>query len=54
MAENNYNAGATHGTLVGNWQEERVMKDFTGYGRTKTREHIPKKNGDLENPIEHD
>ncbi len=27
------------------------MKDFTGHGRTITKEHIPKKHGDLENPI---
>jgi len=39
------------GTLIGNWQEERDLRDFTGVGRTIIREHIPKKHLDFENPI---
>lgn len=54
MAENNFNKVKGNTTLIGNWQEERVMQNHTGYGRTKGREHIPKKHGDLENPINHD
>lgn len=30
------------------------MRDFTGVGRTIPKEHIPKKHGDLENPIIHE
>ena len=26
-------APGKHGTLVGNWQEERELRDFTGEGR---------------------
>jgi len=37
MVEANYNkVGAKkgmHGTLIGNWQEERDLRDFTGEGR---------------------
>ena len=53
MVESAYNkfSKAGHGTLVGNWQEERDLRDFTGEGRTITREHIPKKHLDFENPI---
>jgi len=40
------------GTLIGNWQEERDLRDFTGVGRTIIREHIPKKHLDFENPID--
>jgi len=39
------------GTLIGNWQEERDLRDFTGVGRSVIREHIPKKHLDFENPI---
>lgn len=55
MVEAAYNKiGATkkhNGTLIGNWQEERELRDFTGEGRTIVREHIPKKHLDFENPI---
>lgn len=53
MAENIFNK-STHngkGTLVGNWQEERELRDGTGHGRTIPKEHLAKKHGDLENPI---
>ena len=30
------------------------MREFTGQGRTIPKEHIPKRHGDLENPITHD
>lgn len=54
MAENIYNKSFTgRGTLVGNWQEEQTLWEFTGVGRTIPKEHIPKKHGDLENPIIH-
>jgi hypothetical protein len=37
MAESIYNkkldTGNAHGTLVGNWQEERELREFTGAGR---------------------
>jgi hypothetical protein len=53
MAENIFNkyGGKTHGTLIGNWQEERDLKSFTGTSRTIPRQHIPKKHLDFENPI---
>ena len=56
MAENIFNKSTYNGngTLIGNWQEERDLRSFTGHGRTVPREHIPKKHGDLENPIVHD
>lgn len=50
MAENIYNKGM-NGTLVGNWWEEKELKEATGTTRTIPREHIAKKHGDLENPI---
>jgi len=54
MAENIYNKSFIgRGTLVGNWQEEQTLREFTGVGRTIPKEHIPKKHGDLENPIIH-
>lgn len=33
--EANYNKHLAHGkgTLIGNWQEERSLRDFTGVGR---------------------
>lgn len=42
------------GTLVGNWNEERSMREFTGVGRTIMREHIPKRCGNTEVPIVND
>jgi hypothetical protein len=39
------------GTLVGNWAEERALREFSGVGRTIMREHIPKKHLDFDNPI---
>ena len=35
MVESAYNKFSKngHGTLVGNWQEERELRDFTGEGR---------------------
>lgn len=55
MAENIFNKSTYNGngTLIGNWQEERDLRSFTGQGRTIPKEHIPKKHGDLENPITH-
>jgi hypothetical protein len=32
-AFNKYRGKAGHGTLIGNWQEERDLRDFTGEGR---------------------
>ena len=56
MAENIFNKGtnAGRGTLIGNWQEERELREGTGHGRTIPKTHIAKKHGDLENPISHD
>lgn len=53
MAESIYNkfGGKTHGTLIGNWQEERELKDFTGTSRTIPKHHIPKKHLDFESNI---
>jgi len=53
MAENNYNkfGAKAHGTLVGNWEEERELKDFTGVRRTIPKQHIPKKHLDFESTI---
>lgn len=53
MAENIFNKfeGKAHGTLVGNWQEERALKDFTGTSRTIPKSHIPKKHLDFETNI---
>jgi len=53
-AYNKFPARGGHGTLVGNWQEERDLRDFTGEGRTVTKEHIPKRHLDFENPINTD
>ena len=37
MVEGLYNkhtaGGGVNGTLIGNWQEERAMREFTGVGR---------------------
>ena len=66
MVENIFNKTKPegNGTLVGNWYEERCMKDFTGEGRYKfkllnifrtiTKEHIPKKHLNFEEPIKTD
>ena len=56
MVEGIYNKGngSGKGTLVGNWQEERALRDFTGVGRCITKEHIPKKHLNFEEPIQND
>jgi len=33
------------GTLMGNWEAERSLHEFTGIYRTKPAEHIPKRGG---------
>jgi len=50
-AFNKHTNDKKNGTLIANWQEERAMKEFQGVGRTITREHIPKRHHDFENPI---
>jgi len=35
------------GTLIQNWQEERILRDETGVGRTMPRAHINKTHDDL-------
>ena len=66
MAENIFNKTKPtgNGTLIGNWYEERSLKDNTGEGRyllnfincirTITKEHIPKKHLNFEEPIKTD
>ena len=49
-AYNKYTKGGK-GTLVGNWNEERSLRDFTGVGRRVVREHIPKKHCNFDQPI---
>lgn len=39
------------GTLVGNWNEERSLREFTGIGRRVVKEHIPKRHCDFDQPI---
>jgi len=39
------------GTLIGNWNEERSLREFTGVGRRIVREHIPKQHCNFEEPI---
>mmetsp|Transcript_32215 Transcript_32215/g.55702 ORF Transcript_32215/g.55702 Transcript_32215/m.55702 type:complete len:183 (-) Transcript_32215:74-622(-) len=34
------------GTLVGNWHEEKALRELTGFGRSEPFEHIPKKDGE--------
>ena len=53
MSEGIYNKHLAEGkgTLVGNWYEERSMRDFTGVGRSIMKNHIPKRCGNLEEPI---
>jgi len=36
-----------HGTLEGNWNEERTLREETGIARTQSRGHIQKKHEDL-------
>ena len=36
------------GTLVGNWQEERELRDLTGFGRHYPIWHVPRHQGDPE------
>ena len=56
MVEGIYNKGLDKGkgTLVGNWYEERSLRDFTGVGRCITKEHIPKRHLNFEEPIKTD
>jgi len=35
------------GTLIQNWQEERILRDETGQGRTHSRAHTKKQHDDL-------
>ena len=42
---------AGKGTLVGNWNEERSLREFSGVGRRVVREHIPKKHCNFDEPI---
>lgn len=53
MVEDYYNTKLNQGkgTLIGNWYEERSLREFTGVGRTIVKEHIPKRHLDFENPI---
>jgi hypothetical protein len=39
------------GTLVGNWNEERTIRECTGEGRNVMRQHIPKKHCNFDEPI---
>ena len=56
MVEGIYNKELSKGkgTLVGNWYEERSLRDFTGIGRSIVKEHIPKKHLNFEEPIKND
>lgn len=45
-AYNKFN-GKNQGTLIGNWYEERVIKDVTGVGRTVPGSHIKKDRKEL-------
>jgi hypothetical protein len=56
MVEGIYNKGLDKGkgTLVGNWFEERSLRDFTGVGRCIIKEHIPKRHLNFEEPIKTD
>ena len=40
-----------NGSLVGNWNEERSLREFTGVGRRVVNEHIPKKHLVFDEPI---
>jgi hypothetical protein len=43
----NKTTNAGQGTLIQNWQEERVLRDETGEGRTHSRNHMKKIHDDL-------
>jgi len=43
----NKTAGTGQGTLIKNWQEERILRDETGEGRTLPRSHMSKRHHDL-------
>ena len=49
-AYNKYTNKGT-GTLVGNWNEERSLREFTGVGRRIVNEHIPKRHCQFDTPI---
>lgn len=53
MVEDYYNTKLNQGkgTLIGNWYEERSLREFTGVGRTIVKEHIPKRHLNFEEPI---
>ena len=38
--------GQGQGTLVGNWQEERELRELTGHGRNYPINHVPRVQGD--------
>ena len=38
----------TQGTLVGNWQEERELRELTGFGRNYPISHVPRHEGEPE------
>ena len=40
-----------NGSLVGNWNEERSLREFTGVGRRVVNEHIPKRHYQFDDPI---
>jgi hypothetical protein len=42
----NKHAKGGHGTLVGNWHEEKALRELTGHGRSQPTEHIPKSDGE--------
>ena len=54
MAENNFNkfGAKAHGTLIGNWEEERELKDFTGTHRTIPKQHLPKRHLDFDTKVD--
>ena len=35
------------GTLIGNWREERILKEATGFGRLRPMEYVPKNRTNL-------
>jgi hypothetical protein len=41
-AYNKFHTGLSAGTLIGNWQEEQVIRDVTGEGRTVPARHLPR------------
>lgn len=44
-AFNKYPSQSTN-TLIGNWYEEKELRDLTGHGRNYPIEHVPKKEGE--------